>query len=1044
MKFFHTFATALLLSSPLYVCAQAPHWEDPKVVGINKEAPRASFFAYESEELATLNTVSRSYRYVGLNGDWFFNFSKNQDSRPKDFYTNGYDHSSWKTIKVPSNWELSGYGFPIYTNIEYPFADRRAPLTDMGNQPMPPKVPRDYNPVGSYIRHFDLPANWDGHRIFMHIGAAQSALYLWINGSLVGYSQESKTPAEFDITPFVKKGSNKVAIEVYTWSDGSYLECQDFWRISGITRDVFVYATPSDKIRDFFIHAGLANHYSDGTFDIEVEMNKTSEEPVEVEVLLKDGQEILVHNQGELSGSGKRIITFSKYLPNIQAWSAEIPKLYTYTILTRSKGKILEAVERKIGFKTSEIKFGQLLVNGKPIYIKGVNLHEHHPVTGHVMDEETMRKDLMLMKMHNINTVRTSHYPQPERWYELCDEYGMYLIDEANIESHGMGYGEASLAKDATWLEAHLDRTERCIERDKNQTSIIIWSLGNEAGNGINFYETYKWIKNRDASRPVQYERAGQEWNTDIIAPMYMSIEGMERYAKSNPYRPLIQCEYAHAMGNSVGNLQDYWDVIEMYPALQGGCIWDWVDQGLLTKNEKGESYFAYGGDFGPKGVPSDGNFCINGLVFPDRKIHPALLEVKKAYQNAGFKLNEEHSAVEVTNKFFFKNLQANQIKWMLLQNGEVKQNGEVVLGSLPAQAATWLDLPDLMLDKSKENILRFSLIQAKEENMVPAGQVIAEAEFMLSAFDYTLPSSAIKATNMTISEMHNGILVKGKDFELSFDKSKGKIQSYVYKKQALIREGISVNLWRAPIDNDFGNNMPEWAGVWKSASMDQKLVNVEMQCDGAALTGKKTKANLLQIKVSQNLGAGKARTEIVYEIHSNGEIQVGVELKTTGDNLPVIPRFGTTFTLTDGIKNVEYYGRGPHENYWDRKTSAFVGKYQTSPEAMFENYVRPQENGYRTDVRYVKFSSPSGRGLKIQGSEAFCFSALHVAQESLDAGQIRTGHPFDLKKEKEVFVNLDYQQMGVGGDDSWGARTHKQYTLPAQNYKFGFSIIPF
>ena len=1023
----------------------APHWEDPEVVSINKEAPRASFFAFESLALAEANDMSKSQRYLGLNGDWFFNYAENQAKRPQDFYKMDFKHDAWKTIKVPSNWELQGYGFPIYTNIEYPFADRRAPLTDMGNQPNPPKVPRDYNPVGSYIRYFDLPSNWEGQSVFIHIGAAQSALYLWINGALVGYSQDSKTPAQFDVTPFAKKGNNKVAIEVYTWSDGSYLECQDFWRISGITRDVYLYATPKDRVRDFFVHTGLANQYKDGKFDIEIEMNKSLETATEVEVILKDGDAVLMDFKGEVTGSGTRVISFSKYLPEIKTWSAEQPYLYTYQIITKSGGKILEVIQRKAGFRSSEIKFGQLLVNGKPIYIKGVNIHEHHPVNGHVVDEETMRKDLTVMKMHNINTVRTSHYPQPERWYELCDEYGMYLIDEANIESHGMGYGKESLAKDPKWLTAHMDRTQRCVERDKNHASIIIWSLGNEAGNGINFYETYKWVKDRDPSRPIQYERSELEWNTDIFAPMYMSMEGMERYAKTNPYRPLIQCEYAHAMGNSVGNLQDYWDVIEKYPSLQGGCIWDWVDQGLLTKHADGNMYYAYGGDFGPKGVPSDGNFCLNGLVFPDRSIHPALLEVKKVYQNAGFQIDPSHKKLTITNKFFFRDLKGQTIKWRILEEGHMVSSGEYILPGLQPQDQMMLDIPAFTKKPGKEYFLQCELVQTGQDLLVPDKHVMASEEFQLSDYDFEMDLINKESKNtLTVVQKNNLIEITGKDISIQFDPTSGVMTSYTYKKQALIQTGVKPNFWRAPIDNDYGNEMQNWAAKWKEASQISSAKSVSVVIDGVEFSGNKTKGKRIIIDVAYYVKGANATSEMTYTIYDSGEIEVESKLDKVASDLPVIPRFGTKLVLNPALSEVNYYGRGPHENYWDRNTSSFIGKYSSTVDKMLENYIRPQENGYRTDVRHLSLSTKSGRGLKITSTQPFCFSALHYAQEEFDAGPARTGHPYDLQKSDSVHLNVDLNQMGVGGDNSWGARTHKEYTFPPQSYNFKYTITPF
>ena len=1024
--------------------SQKPHWEDPLIVGINKEKPRAAFFAYENVELADKNSKTLSSRYLNLNGDWRFHWSKNPDSRPLDFYATNYDSKDWKTIPVPSNWELHGYGIPIYTNIEYPFADRRSPMTDMGNKPKPPIVPRDYNPVGSYIREFELPADFSGKKIYLYVGAAQSAMYVWVNGTLVGYSQDSKTPAEFDVSPFAKAGTNKIAIEIYTWSDGSYLECQDFWRLSGITRDVYLYATPQDRIRDFFVHTELTNKYTDGKFGIEIELNKSEDTPLEIQVVLEDNGKTIFDQKTTIEGSGLRVVSFSKYVPSINTWSAENPYLYTYKILTRKNGQILEAIVRKAGFRSSEIKFGQLLVNGKPIYIKGVNMHEHHPVTGHVVDEATMIKDLTVMKMHNINTVRTSHYPQPERWYELCDEYGMYLIDEANIESHGMGYGEASLAKDPLWALSHLDRTQRCVERDKNHASIIIWSLGNEAGNGVNFEETYKWVKDRDPSRPIQYERSVLEWNTDIFAPMYMSMENMEKYAQSKPYRPLIQCEYAHAMGNSVGNLQDYWDVIEKYPSLQGGCIWDWVDQGLLTKNAKGEEYYAYGGDFGPENVPSDGNFCLNGLVFPDRSIHPALLEVKKVYQDIGFEFNKSENKLTVVNKYFFKDLGGYKVNWYLMEEGIVAQKGQVILPSLAAGQNFTFIVPSFQMKSDKEYFLNVELLQKEAAGLVPKDHIIGNEQFTLSNFISNINIGNTNLPKLQVQNQNDQILVNGKDFELKFGLKSGKIESYVYKKTQLIKKGPVANFWRAPTDNDFGNYMFKWAQIWKQASNDQQLLDIEVMVDGNKFEVQKIKTSEVTIKTIFSLAGANGKVEINYTIKPSGEIVVSQAISGIADNLPVMPRFGNTIVLSKGMDKLEWYGRGPHENYWDRNTSAFVGKYTSKVDDLFEEYIRPQENGNRTDIRFLSVMTANGRGLKITSPEFINFSALHFPQSQLDAGEVRKGHIYKLQKSEDVFLNIDKQQMGVGGDDSWGARTHKEYTIPAKNHQFQYTISPF
>ena len=621
-------------------------WEDPEIVQVNKEQPRAHFIPYATVEQAVNDEIWDSPNILSLNGIWKFNLSENPSQRPFYFFKDDYDTGDWTEIPVPSNWEVEGFDYAIYTNVKYPHAKT------------PPLIQEHYNPVGSYKRTFKVPAEWNGDEVILHFGAASSMLNVWVNEQFVGYSEDSKTPAEFNITKYLKNGKNTLAVEIFRWCDASYMEDQDFWRLSGMTRDVFLMARNKQSIRDFKVTSDLDENYQNGVFalDVEVVNFSTEEKNVSVDAVLLDGEKAIKDFSLSASTSdGKSPFSFKTTLPDVKKWTAESPNLYLLLITLKDEaGEVIEVLRQDVGFRNVEIKNGQLMVNGNPIYMKGVNLHEHHDVKGHVVDKETMLKDIEVMKSHNINTVRTSHYPQPELWYKLCNKYGLYVIDEANVESHGMGYGKESLAKHPVWGKSHMQRTENMYHRDKNQPSIVIWSLGNEAGNGVNFEQTYNYLKDIDGTRPVQYERAGLEYNTDIYCPMYMGMEGMERYARTNPERPLIQCEYAHAMGNSVGNLQDYWDLIESYDVLQGGCIWDWVDQGLLTTNEAGEEFWAYGGDFGPDTVPSDGNFCNNGLVDPDRGVKPHLLEVKKVYQNIGFKpVNLKKGLVEVEKQIF-------------------------------------------------------------------------------------------------------------------------------------------------------------------------------------------------------------------------------------------------------------------------------------------------------------------------------------------------------------------------------------------------------
>jgi beta-galactosidase len=651
-------------------------WENPAVNEINREAPRAYFIPYKTVEQARQNDIWKSPFIQSLNGVWQFNLSHNPSTRPFYFFKDDYDTKDWKTLPVPANWEMHGFDVPIYVNVQYPF------------KPTPPLPPKNYNPVGSYKRMFTIPENWNGQDIILHFGAVSSAMYVWVNEQMVGYSEDSKTPAEFNITKYLKKKENTLAVEVYRWCDGSYLEDQDFWRMSGITRDVFLMARNPQHIRDYRVFSPLVNNYQDGEFKLDVEVvNSASTSPsVTLEAVLMDGEiKVAEMSQTVQTAAKPVVVNLETNVALAKPWTAENPNLYQLLITLKDKsGKIIEVLRQDVGFRTVEIKNAQLLVNGVAIYVKGTNIHEHNEVTGHYQDEATMLKDIALMKAHNINAVRCSHYPEPERWYELCNEYGIFLVDEANIESHGMGYGAKSLAKDPTWKDAHLFRTKNMFERDKNQPSIIIWSLGNEAGNGVNFDATYAYLKSVDQSRPVQFEQAHGGANTDIMCPMYARIKNMEDFAKGKPTKPYIQCEYAHSMGNSTGNLQDYWDVIEKYPVLQGGFIWDWVEQGILTKDSLGRKFWAYGGDLGSDTLPTDGNFCCNGIIQADRTPKPALYEVGKVYQNIGFKaVNLNSGEIEIINKHSFTNLSEFVFNWEVVADGQILKSGDIWMWQL-------------------------------------------------------------------------------------------------------------------------------------------------------------------------------------------------------------------------------------------------------------------------------------------------------------------------------------------------------------------------
>lgn len=1014
-------------------------WENPKVFGINKEPPHASFTPFPELSLALKSSPKDSPFIKLLNGKWKFYWVEKPSEVPLDFWKPEFNDSSWHEIDVPSNWEIQGFGIPIYVNSDYEFS----------KNPTPPYIPHDYNPVGLYRLKFSVPESWENLDVFIHFGAVKSAFYLWVNGEKVGYSEDSKTPAEFKITPYLKKGENLMALEVFRWSDGSYLECQDMWRISGIERDVYLYAVPYIRIRDFFARTVLDKNYKNGILDLDVEVVNDSLKVkrdsaifyIYVSILENGNSIFSAKEKFSLNSQEKKILNFKGEIPGVKPWSAESPYLYTLCLELRDEKNIpLEGIVRKIGFRSVEIINGKLLLNGKPIKFKGVNRHEHDPWKAHVISEELMIKDIQLMKQFNINAVRTSHYPNDPLWYELCDYYGIYLIDEANIESHGMGYGEKSLAKNPDWGPAHLDRIMRMVERDKNHPSVIIWSMGNEAGNGINFEDAYKWIKERDKTRPVQYERAELHWNTDIYAPMYARIEGIETYAKKNPSRPLILCEYSHSMGNSTGNLQDYWDVIEKYDCLQGGFIWDWVDQGFAKKNERGELFWAYGGDYGPPGTPSDSNFCCNGLLAPDRTPHPAIWEVKKVYQPARIEITDiKEGRIKITNKYDFKDIKGYLIEWHLLRNGLELAKGKTQLPSIKPQESAEIKLDYLPgYINSEDEILLNIYLKAPEplaHGLIPKGHIIASEQFLLNEGKRTakkIPSD--KNLPLKIKEVGNDVIITGKDFKITFSKHNGFMKSYKFRDIELIRNGPILNFWRAPTDNDFGNMMPLRLKVWREASLKREIKKFEV---------KKVKG-MIAVYVDFYLPSIEADHSVNYSIFHDGSISISNNFKPLNpNNLPEIPKIGMLFEIGKGLEYIEYYGRGPHENYCDRKTSAFIGIYKTNMKEQIIPYVSPQEFGNHTDTRWLIIANNDGYGIKFTGNPTFEFSAIPYTPEDLTLRSRGEKHSIDIPRRESLYVSIDLAQMGVGGDDSWGAKPHQKYLIPPKNYSWGFLLEP-
>jgi len=1043
----------LIATSSDIMAKTRPYWNDIEVIRENVEPPRAWFTAYSRRDDALARNIDANEYFQSLNGLWKFNYSDTPAGRPEKFYRPKFDTGNWADIPVPSNWERHGFGYPIYVNVPYPFEIDE------------PNVPTEKNPVGSYRREFMVPENWKGRDIFLQFGAVSSAFYLWINGEYVGYSEGSKTPSEFDLTDFVRTGSNTVAVEVYRWSTGSYLEDQDFWSLSGIQRDVSLFARPQQRVRDFFVHSGLSNDYQDGEFGLDVELvnsaRKTRDLVMSVQVL--DGESAVFSEERKLAL--KRGITetsFSGIIKDVRPWSAEMPHQYSLVLqLANADGLTQEIIAQRIGFRTVEIVNGRFLVNGRPVKLKGVNLHEHHDLNGHVVDEATMLEDIRLMKAANLNAVRNSHYPQQARWYELTSEHGLYMVDEANIESHGYGYDhDKTLGNKPHWKPHHLDRTQRMLERSKNFPSVVIWSLGNEAGDGVNLGATYHWIKSRDLSRPVQYETEGDidqvgERHSDFHSSMYWRYWDLEKYAQTHNDRPFILIEYAHSMGNSTGNLSDYWDVINRYDILAGGFIWDWVDQGLLEHDEDGAPYWTYGGDYGPADVPSSGNFNFNGIVFPDRRVQPAYWEVKRVYQYVDFDLlNENSGELEITNHYDFQSLDGFELQWELTEDGHETAFGTINHPALAAgESGTfhlWGSAP--VKRAGAEYFLTVSLVSPEPRGLLPANHVYAMTQFALENTPHQEDQPASLEGELSLQESESELSVSGEGFSVAFSQASGLLSSLVLDGQELMLTPLTPNFWRAPTDNDFGNYMQDWASDWREASFKRRLESLQATSEENGRV-----VITANYAFSNNDGQPVARWESIFTINASGEIHVanGFE-KEAG--MPELPRVGMNVELIRSLDRVAWFGRGPFENYSDRKLAANVGLYENRVKNHYVPYMRPQENGYKTDVRWLRLHDGRSAGIQVRADDLVSFSVHHnrledfvppakIAITSEDGPGARDNeqrvniHVNDIVPRDLVSLNIDYGQMGVGGDDSWGKRTLQKYSLNQKNYSYGFTV---
>jgi beta-galactosidase len=1019
----------------LFCCvafAQNNDWENPQIVDWNKERPHATFMVFDKKQDVVSDAYDRSPYYLSLNGTWKFVYVDKYADRSLDFYKTDLNDSKWKTLPVPSNWEREGFGIPIYTNITYPY-------------PKNPPFIGENNPVGTYRKQFIIPSTWDGREVILQFGSITGCAFVYVNGQKVGITKASKAPAEFNISKYVKKGNNLLAVQVFRWHDGSYLEDQDFWRISGIERDVFLYALPKLSVWDFFLKAGLDDQYKDGLFTADVDLRQFKNNVVKsgivtVDIVDNAGKTLFSQQQNfSVDTNSLQTVHFSGTISNPLKWSAEFPNLYD-CIISLKTGNTVSYTGAKIGFRKVEIKNAQLLINGVATYVHGVNRHEHDPVKGHVPNKEQMIKDLQIMKQFNINAVRTSHYPNDVTWYKLCDKYGIYLVDEANIETHGMG---ASLQGgfDSTkhpaylplWAPAYFDRINRLVERDKNHPSVIIWSMGNETGNGKVFHDGYKWIKERDKTRPVQFEQAGEDWNTDIVCPMYPGLNSMKRYATDQTKkRPYIMCEYSHSMGNSNGNFQEYWDIIRSDKKMQGGFIWDWIDQGMKTMTSDGRIFYAYGGDLGGYALQNDENFCANGLIAADRTIHPGLNEVKKSYQNILFKAKDiSKGTISVENSYDFTNLDQYSFKWEQYRDGKKMKEGSFALELAPhSQKEITLPPDAIALPIDGEYFLNVFAFTKNATELVPANHEVAREQFLLSGnyFAEKKPTGELKITKES-----NRLHFTSGNVSGDFDLQQGRLVRYSLGSESIISPPDPF-FWRSPTDNDFGNNMQVNLGIWRTAHVNRVIKKVT--------AGDQTNDGLL-LKLEYELVGINIPYTIEYFIQNDGSLKVTASIDMTGRDLPELPRFGMRMQLAPQFSNLEYYGRGPWENYSDRNMASFVGLYKDEVNNQYTwNYIRPQESGYKTDVRWLTLTDNKGLGVRIEGIQPICFSATNMRTEDIDPGLTKKQqHPTDIKPRKEVYLNVDLKQRGVGGDNSWGALPHDPYRLLENKYSYSYVI---
>lgn len=1004
--------------------SSAPEWRNPAINGINREPMHAKFVAYPNAELAATNDPSQSPNRLSLNGMWKFQWVRHQTEAPTGFEAVNYDDRAWVDFPVPGIWELNGYGDPIYVNSSYVFG--------YVERPEPPHIPTLDNHVGSYRREVDIPADWKGQQVFINFGGVASNLYLWVNGQRVGYSEDSKMDVDFNITPYLKPGKNLIAFQIYRWADGTYVECQDFWRFAGVARDVTLYARPTTRLEDIFVKTQIDDQYRDAVLDIAATAAGKNKTNFTFELFDADGKSVAsAKATSDKSGNAKVAIPVA----NPSKWSAEIPYLYNLvTTVSDASGRVTEVIPQAVGFRRVEIRNSLLLVNGQPILIKGVNRHELDPLTGYYVTRERMEEDVRLMKENNINSVRTCHYPNDSYFYTLCDRYGIYVLDEANVEAHG----HEGIAADSSWMTTHLERTTRMVERDKNHPSIIFWSMGNESGDGINFEEAYKAMKAIDDTRPVQYERPGLKAYTDIFCPFYWGYGGLENYAKGKTDRPLIMTEYAHAMGNSMGGFKTYWDVIRKYPVLQGGFIWDYIDQAIRWTTPEGKTFFGYGGDFG-RDLPSSNNFNNNGLLSPDRKPNPHMDEVRTIYQSIWTTpVDLAKGVVSVYNEHFFANLDNFYMEWTLLADGQPIERGTVDKLSVDPQKSAQVTIGYTLPAKDSYNelLLNIEYKTKRAADLVPAAFCLAKDQLVISPYKFGPVTVSECKSAPEIVSTRVGITVQNRDMMIYFNRYSGWITAYDVKGESLLIDGSALrpNFWRAPNDNDYGASTQNAFEAWKNPSY--KLKELTATPEG----------NNVKVVANYEMADLGAKLRMSYLINAKGEIAINeaLEVDTASTKKPHLYRFGMTMTMPEKYDQIDYYGRGPIENYADRKYSTFVGRYTQSVDEQYYPYIRPQETGNKSDIRWWRLTDLDGRGVEVIAPVPFNATALHYTMDQLDDGVRKDQrHAADISPADLTTFNIDLRQMGLGCIDTWGAWPEAEHCLPYADYTFDFVIKP-